>query len=251
MNEVGLAVAALNFPTYSYYFPPRTPFRHIASYELITKLLSGCGAVSDAEKLLSDAVITDTPFSDEIRPTPLHWIISDKTASIVAEQTEQGLKIYKDPYGVLANSPPFPYQTSRLAELASMSAENPKSPLFSEIEYASNGCGAIGLPGDFSSPSRFLRAAFMVRVGTRGDDEVSDAFHIMDTLSIPRGAVISADGEVHHTVYTACIDTERKTYYFHTNESRGIRAVKMDSQRVCGSCISGIGIRKSEDVAYL
>lgn len=251
MNESGLAVAALNFPVYSKYFPPRVPFGSIASYELIAKVLLTCDSTAMARELLGSAVITDVPFSRELLPTSLHWIISDRVSSITLEQTEDGLKIYDNTVGVLSNSPPFPYHVARLSEVSGLSAKNPELPLFSESEYTSNGYGAYGLPGDFSSPSRFLRAAFFSRVGTRGEDEVADVFHLMESVSIPRGAVISRDGREHHTIYTSCMDTERGVYYFHTGDNRSVRGVRMDARAEILTEAVSIRAAQAASITYL
>ena len=107
VNEAGLYAAGLNFQASAVYHPMKKDKRNIASFELITWVLSSCETLACAKKLLQNANITNDSFSPELQPTPLHWIISDKTGSITVESVSSGLKIYDNKFGVLTNEPPF------------------------------------------------------------------------------------------------------------------------------------------------
>ncbi len=251
MNEAGVCCAALRFPKFAKYLPPTSQRKNIASFELIPCLLSRCKSVSEAKEELSCARITDTPFSASLPPEPLHWIISDENGSITVEQTEDGLKIYDNPYGVLTNAPEFPFHERRLSEFSALSPRNPEGEARENTPYFSGGYGALGLPGDFSSPSRFVRAHFLLKNTQMGDDGVGAFFHIMDSVSIPNGAIVDGEGLAHRTVYTSCMDREELTYYFCTYENRRIRALRLDGRASLLASPIHIPIASAEDIRYL
>ena len=230
MNEMGLCAAALNFPAYAVYGETGVKKRGIPSYALITEVLGKCQTTAEAKELLYGAVITSEAFSEGLRPTPLHWIISDKETSIAVESVEEGLKIYDNPAGVLSNSPSFPYHMTRLCDYMMLTPSAPTNrlaPAFSLRPY-SRGMGAIGLPGDFSSVSRFVRAVYskMHTRPTSGSD-ISRFFHVIGTVNVPHGIVTTEAGTPASTLYTSCMDQDEKVYYFTTYEDRRIRAVKL------------------------
>jgi choloylglycine hydrolase len=160
----------------------------------------------------------------------LHWLIADANASLVAEPLERGLTLYDDPWGVLTNAPSFPHHVSRLADYMQLSPSDPHNRLCPEIpmQVYANGLGAMGLPGDFSSASRFVRAVF-ASGNTRREDtkkgSINRFFHVMDTVSVPNGCILRGDGKPIRTVYTSCMDAQRMRYYYTTYDSRGIRCV--------------------------
>ena len=219
MNEAGLCVAALSFKG-AKYFDPIEGERGIASFALIPHLMR-CASVSEVRAELSDARITSESFAPDMLPTPLHWMVSARDGALTVEQTERGLLLYDNTCGALANAPEFPFHAIRAAELAGLSAQNPAS------SFPSGGYGALGLPGDFSSPSRFLRAVVISRLTPSAPDEVGAFFHIMDSVAIPCGAVIDESGAPRKTVYTSCMDADAGKYYFHTYANRSIRAAEL------------------------
>ena len=251
VNETGLAAAALSFPDFAKYAEPSAEFENIASFEVIPKILSQCKTVSEARALLSVAKITDLPFSKTLPPTPLHWIFSDKSHSITVEQTESGLYIYDNRCGILTNAPDFPFHLKRLSELSALSPENPASSLTKKHSFFSGGYGALGLPGDFSSTSRFIRASFLRENTEPEKDEIGAFFHIMDSVGIPEGVMLGKEGIPHKTVYTACMDTDARVYYFHTYESRRIRAVRLETRAASLSYPLHIPMHTPQDIDLL
>jgi len=172
--------------------------------------------------------ITKTPFSPEYPLTPLHWIISDRNESIVLESTKDGLHIYDNPCGVMTNNPPFPYHLRNLEYYRNLTNDDPDD-LEIKAEFYSRGMGAVGLPGDYSSASRFVKAVFVKENSVTSSDEpdsVSQFFHILDAVSMPRGCV-KANGEYEITAYSCCCNTDNGVYYYTTYENRQITAVDM------------------------
>ena len=239
MNEAGLAIAGLNFPGYAHYFPLCKSRQNIASFELIPWLLGQCRTAREAKTLLRSANICDTPFSEELRPSPLHWMISDKEESIVVEPMERGLCIHENPVGVMTNSPPLDYHTTRLRDFMSLSPDAPENsfaPALSLTPY-SRGMGAMGLPGDWSSSSRFIRAAYLRACCVCGDTEeesVSQFFHILGAVSHVRGSV-RVNGQQEITQYTSCCNTKTGVYYYTTYENSAVTAVDLRLENLDGS----------------
>ncbi|MBE6617634.1 MAG: choloylglycine hydrolase family protein [Ruminococcaceae bacterium] len=232
INEKGLAAAGLNFPGNAVYYDPAEGKHNIASFELIPWILSLCDTVDYAERLLLNANITSVPFSSELPPTPLHWMIVDKSRAITVEQTCDGLAIYENTIGVMTNNPPFTYHLLRTADymcLDSYSRPNTLCPDIDLNEY-SRGMGGLGLPGDYSSNGRFVRAVFGKYHTTQDDSCVNRFFHVMDTVSIPKGCVKTDDGKDVLTVYTSCADLEEPAYYFTTYNCRRIKCVQLSEE---------------------
>lgn len=225
-NEKGLAAAALNFPVSAVYSPPRPSFRNLASFEVIPSLLAGCGSRSEARAFLSEVHVTDDAVASDLPPTPLHWIIADKSGSLIAEPTVEGLVLYDNPVGVLTNEPPFPYQMTHLCDFLHLSPtplENRLDP-DAPLRPYSRGMGGMGLPGDASSASRFVRAVF-AKTHTVWDKgkEIDGFFHVMDTVAQPKGFARIEEGKPIYTVFTDCMDLSSLSYSYTTYDCRSIR----------------------------
>ncbi|MBE6577968.1 MAG: choloylglycine hydrolase family protein [Ruminococcaceae bacterium] len=252
VNEHGLCAAALNFPLSAVYKKMHVGKTDVASYELIPFVLQRCESVSQAEELLRSVNITPDSISPSLPATPLHWIFADKQGAIVAEPREDGLKIHKDPFRVLTNEPEFAYHTRNVTSYMSLSAAPPENKLCPSIELSpfSRGMGAMGLPGDYSSASRFVRSVF-AKSHTLMDNEISGFFHVMDTVFVPSGCVITNQGAPVCTVYSSCIDADTLTYHFTTYNCRRIRAVKLCESAVAGTLLSVYPIERDEDILYI
>ena len=233
MNESGLCIAALNFPKNAVYNPPRENMNNVASFEFIPWVLCNSSSVAQAVELLKRTNITNDNFSAELSSTPLHWLVSDKVRSITVESVESGLRIYENSFGVLTNNPPFSYHIEHISNFVHLNPNVPKNTLCPrvEVELYSRGMGAMGLPGDFSSTSRFVRAVY-AKTHTESlknskNDRIYRFFHIMDTVNVPFGCVKTETGENSYTLYTSCMDMETKTYYFTTYMCRKIQSISL------------------------
>lgn len=254
MNGAGVAIAALNFPHRAAYFPVRSDMRNLAAFEVIPWVLSQCESVADAVGLLEGVNITDESFDRSLSVTPLHWMISDKSCSVAVEPLASGLSVRDNTLGVMTNSPELEHHLCRTAELMHLSPGSPRNTLAPDVELDefSRGLGAYGLPGDFSSTSRFVRAVFAknhTRVGVC--DDVERFFHVMDTVSVPLGAIVTRKDAAVCTVYTSCMDTESGIYYFTTYKNRRIRAVRASNAADCGAEMATYSIERGADVEFL
>ena len=208
MNEKGLAMAGLQFADYADY----SKNGGIAPFELIPWVLAQADSVAQARRLLVGAELCDLPFSKELPNAPLHWMIADGQQAIILEPNADGLQIYDAAEGVLTNSPPYPYHKLRFQELQHLSADS---------SAPRRGLAAIGLPGDYSSGSRFARAAF-IRAHLRGDS-AADFFSMTDNISVPRGCLRLPQGDA-FTRYTCCCNLRQGVYSFTTHKNRHPRS---------------------------
>lgn len=239
-NEHGLSVAALSFPISAVYAPPRPSFCNLCSFEVIPALLSECKSLSEARALLCETHVTDDAAFPSLPPSPLHWMIADREGAFVAEPTAEGLRIYENPARVLTNEPPFPYQMLRLADATALSPHQPKNALCPELSLPlySRGMGALGLPGDASSTSRFVRGVYAsTHTVLEPGNEIEGFFHILDTVAQPKGFALTDTGEPIYTVYTDCMDLTALTYSYTTYTCRSIRSHAMREHDLDGETV--------------
>ena len=233
INDKGLSMAGLNFPQYAHYNNKMEGKKNIASFELIPWVLCQCETTKEAKTLLENTNITNASF-ENITPTPLHWIIADKKGCLVLEQTENALCVYENPVGILTNSPEFPVQLLNLKNYSSISPKEPENKFSEKISLKpySRGMGAIGLPGDFSSMSRFVRACFVALnsvFGEAAQERVHQFFHILSSVQMPKGCIRVEDGfEI--TNYSCCYNTDKGIYYYTTYLNSRIYAIDMNNE---------------------
>ena len=253
VNERGLAMAGLNFVGNAHYHQPVAGMDNVASFEFIPWILSQCASVAEARKMLERVNITDTAFLDKVPPSQLHWMIADREEAITVESMEDGLHIYENPVGVLTNNPSFDDQMFRLNDYMHLSPRSPENH-FSEklnLRHYSRGMGALGLPGDLSSQSRFVRAAFTKMNSVSGDSEgesVSQFFHILGTVSQTRGCCEVAEGEYEMTIYTSCCNADKGIYYYTKYDNHQISAVDMHRENLDGSALIRYPLTHGEQI---
>lgn len=241
VNEKGLYMAGLNFPGYAHYFPDTVcEMKRIAPYELIPLVLGTCSTAAEARQLLENIRLTAIPFAPGYPLAPLHWHIADQTTSFVAEPMQDGLRIYENPVGVLTNNPPFPFHMMNLNNFQMLSPHQPENHFSSKLELHpyGQGMGAMGLPGDSSPMSRFVRTAFLKMNAVFTEDcgeNVTQFFHILDAAAMVRGTVVTPENRYDETIYSCCIDAEKLIYYYKTYESGRICAVRLTEEACCGS----------------
>lgn len=239
-NEKGLCIAGLNFVGNAHYCKPAEGKDNIAQFELIPWLLGSCASVKEARRLLSRLNLIDTPFMENLPVAQLHWIIADKDECITVEAVKKGLMVYDNPVGVLTNNPPFPYQLFALSNYRRLSVDTPDNT-FAEglaLDAYSRGMGGMGLPGDLSSQSRFVRAAFVKMNSLSGDSEdesVSQFFHILGSVDQQRGCCKLGEGKYEITLYTSCCNADKGIYYYTTYNNHQISAVDLHRETLDGS----------------
>lgn len=243
VNEKGLCVAGLNFVGNAVYGVAAAGREAVPQYAFIPWLLGRCATLRQAQELLERTAITGQPFCADLPPAQLHWMVADRSGCLVVEPLADGLHLYDDPVGVLTNNPPFPEQLRRLSDYQQLSAQPPVNRFSSAVPAPaySRGMGAFGLPGDLSSPSRFVRAAF-VRLNSRsGEDErsaVHQFFHILSAVEQPRGCCAVGEERYEFTQYSCCCNADRGIYYTATYEDRTIRAMELHRENPDGEALT-------------
>ncbi len=254
-NEKGLGMAGLNFPTNAYYGEPVTGADNIAPFEIVPWVLGQCADLEEAKALLSHTNLINENFSEQLPLSPLHWMLADTSGkSIVVESVKDGLKIYDNPVGVMTNNPTFDIQLFKLNDYRNLTPEQGENRFAQGLELAqySRGMGAIGLPGDLSSSSRFAKVAF-TRMNSLSDTteegSVSQFFHILGSVEQQRGCCRLGDkNEI--TIYSSCINLEEGIYYYRTYDNSQISAVSLRHTDLDADSLTHFELVKEQQVNY-
>lgn len=238
-NEKGLSMAGLNYPDNAIYLPQQPDQDNIAPFEFIPWILGQCQDIPEAKEKLQKLNLVNIPFSDRLPLSPLHWIIVDRECAITVEPAADGLHIFENPVGVLTNNPPFDFHLYNLRNYMNVSIDPAKDRFSPAADWKpfSNGMGGIGLPGDFSSASRFVKAAFVSLNSIFGNSEeqnVSQFFHILSSVSMPRGCVRIRPNEYEITLYSCCCNTDKGIYYYTTYDNSRVIGVDMHREDLNG-----------------
>lgn len=237
MNEKGLCMAGLNFVGNADYKEEKQDKDNVTPFEFIPWILTQCASVREARALLDKINLINMPFSKELPLAQLHWILADSKEAITVESVKEGIRIYENPVGVLTNNPPFDEQMFQLNNYMHLSPKTPQNHFSDKLSLQtySRGMGALGLPGDLSSQSRFVRVAFTKLNSVSGESEaesVSQFFHILGSVDQQRGCCEVAEGAYEITIYTSCCNTEKGIYYYTTYENHQIAGVDMHKENL-------------------
>lgn len=239
MNECGVCIAALEFDGNAYYPPiAQGGKRAIAPFEIIPYLLCRCESIEDVRRELEGCSIVDVPFSDEVPNSALHWHIADKTGSLVLESTESGMQVYENPFGTLANNPPFPFHRDNCSLYLNSTNASVEDSCTEHDGVFCNGVMGRGIPGDYTSPSRFVRAAWLNKYTRFESGEGTDtALAILGAVAPPRGTVISEDGKEHYTRYSCVMDPKSLSYTYKRGFSTKIHTTYMKKESLDGETL--------------
>jgi choloylglycine hydrolase len=252
MNEKGLSMAGLYFPGNARYLSENKGMNNIAPFEFIRWIFGTCQNLSQVKLRLNNLNLMDTPYSKQYPLSPLHWIIANKEASIVVEPMADGIKVHDNPVGVLTNNPPFDFHMHNLTGYLNLTREEPVNRFSPKCELSpySRGMGAIGLPGDLSSASRFVRAAFvkMNSVCENTDEAgISQFFHILGSVAQQEGCARVGEG-FEKTIYTSCCNTDTGIYYYTTYNNTRITGISMYNSNLDGRSLCVFPLRNVPDI---
>lgn len=233
-NEKGLSMAGLNFPENADYKPFHEKLNNITPFEFIPYILGKCKNIYEALEEVNKINLVNMNFSENLPLSPLHFIISDRAKSLTVESVKDGLKIYENPVGVLTNNPTFDYHLMNLNNYMTLNEGKCENKFSDELKFNnySLGLGALGLPGDFSSPSRFIKATFVKyksKLGSSEKESVNQFFHILNSVAMPKGCVLVRDGEYEYTRYSSCCNVDKGIYYYKTYDDFNIKKIDMNS----------------------
>ena len=253
INEKGLGVAGLNFVGNACYRKRAENCDNVAQFEFIAWILGQCATVREARALLSRMNILDEPYSEQLPVAQLHWIIADRDEAITVECVRDGLKVYDNPVGVLTNNPPFEQQMFALNNYRNLSPKQPENCWSIPLNAYSRGMGALGLPGDLSSQSRFVRVAYTKMHSLSDDTEtqsVSQFFHILGSVDQQRGCCEVAQGKYEITIYTSCCNADKGIYYYTTYDNHQITAVDMHRENLDGETLVRYPLLQGEQILF-
>lgn len=240
-NDAGLAVAGLNFPGYADYAPePVDGATNVAAYEFPLWVASQFASVDEVEAALGSVVIVDKPINEKYPSSLLHWIIGDSKRAIVVEYTSDGMHVFDNDVDVLANQPGFTWHHENLRNYLNTSPDFPEKVVLGRANLVPFGSGSLmrGIPGDYYSPSRFVRAAY---VNTHYPDKtteeanVSRAFHTLQQVAMVEGCAAMGSGEFEKTIYTGLFSSRTMTYYWNTYDDPAVQRVAMADHAPAGT----------------
>lgn len=255
VNEKGLGICGLNFVGNAKLNKYQEGKDNVASFELIPYILCKAASVDEAIKLISNLNLVDTMFAPNLPNASLHYLIADQFKAITLEIMEDGTHIYDNEIGVLTNNPPFPFQMFNLNNYISLSSKDPINSFAPNIhlERYSRGMGAIGLPGDLSSQSRFVRVAYTKANSISNDDEassISQFFHILESVYQQRGCCEVGESKYEITIYSCCMNATQGIYYYKTYNNSQICAVKMYNCDLDGNSLVGYPMIDVDTISY-
>ncbi|MGG5460887.1 choloylglycine hydrolase [Clostridium sp. B9] len=240
-NEKGLGVAGLNFPGYAYYPKERSIGKeNIPQYDFTLWILANFSSVEEVKEVLKNTILVDERISKNVPNSTLHWIIGDSTGkSIVVEQSKDGLKVFDNNVGVLTNSPTFDWHMTNLRQYLSMNYNQITSLQVGneDLTALGQGTGLVGLPGDFTPASRFIRVALLrdaMMKNAKDSINIMEFFHILNNVAMISGSVVTPAGKNDLTQYTACMDLEEGVYYYNTYENNQVNAIGMKKENLDG-----------------
>ena len=232
-NENGLAIAGLNFPGYAEYAPQAVEGKtNVSAYEFPLWVVLNFKTVDEVEKALKDVAIVAKPINEQYPVSELHWIIGDAKRSIIVEYTKAGMEIFENDVDVLTNQPGYGWHKENLRNYMNLFSQMPKEVKWQKATMKAFGSGSLmrGLPGDYYSPSRFVRVAYLnthYPAKSTEEENVSRLFHTLTGVAMIDGAAAMADGEFEKTVYTGGYSAATQTYYYNTYEDPAIKSVAL------------------------
>ena len=253
VNEKGLGMAGLNFVGNAFFGDVVEGKDNVPVFEFIPWILSQCATTQQARELIEKINLTNEPFSAQLPCASLHWLIADREEAITVEAMADGIHVHPNPVGVLTNNPPFEQQLFRLNDYRHLSPKDPENTFSKDLELSrySRGMGAMGLPGDLSSQSRFVRVSFVKMNSVSEETEeksVSQFFHILGAVDQQRGCCDVGKGEYEITIYTSCCNADKGIYYYTTYDNHQITAVDMHKENLDGSDLARFPLIQTQQI---
>ena len=240
-NDTGLAIAGLNFPQSAHYADkPKTGSINVAAYEFPFWVVRNFSNLQEVREILPRVTVVAKPVNEYLSVANLHWIIGDTTGSIVVECMADGLHVWENDADVLTNEPNFEWQRTNLRNYLMLSDEEPTHATWGKTELApfGSGMGMQGIPGDYSGPARFVKAAFVnshYPAQTGEEANVTRLFRTLGSVAVPDGCAKMADGSYEKTLYTSCFSSSTLTYYHATYDNPQIVAYPLSSVDLAGT----------------
>lgn len=256
VNEEGVGMAGLNFDGPAHFFSVEDGKDNVSPFEFIPYVLGQCKSVEEAKQLMTNLNLVNINFSDQLKLSPLHWLIADRSGkSIVVESTVTGLHVYDNLVGVLTNNPEFPQQLTNLANYQSVSPAEPANTLTPGIALNnySRGIGSHLLPGGMDSESRFVKETFTKMHAPAGKSErenVTNYFHTLNAVDQQKGLDEVAPNTFEYTIYSDGVNLATGTLYYTTYENNQINAVAMRNANLNSSDLVSYPMLNNQAINY-
>ncbi|EJR74717.1 hypothetical protein IK7_05505 [Bacillus cereus VD156] len=257
VNEAGMTCATLYFPGFATYNESIDDNKtNLAPFDFVAWSLTQFNSIKELRKSVDSISFLDVPLPILGLTPPLHWIIADKWGEcIVLEPTTEGLKVYDNPLGVMTNSPEFNWHLQNLRQYIGLRSQPYEPTQWGDLSLSAfgQGSGSMGIPGDFTPPSRFVRAAYSKQNihGIDNEEEgVSAIFHILSNCELPKGGVITEEGTLDNTIYTSAMCMESGIYYYHTYDCRQIIAIHLFHENLDTDEIKTYPFQRKQKIYY-
>ena len=265
LNEKGLAAGTFYFPTTASYmaYTAAEASKTIAPWEVGSWILENFATVEEVKQNIGSIVVAPVVFKNWGFVPPAHYVVHDASGkSIVIEYVEGKLHVYDNVIGVFTNSPAFDWQMTNLRNYLNFSLVNAPPVEVGGVKLTGfgQGTGMLGMPGDFTPPSRFVRAvAYSTSVlpSKTGGEAVLQAFHILNNFDIPEGSSREEHKDAHgnviadHTIWTSASDLKAKRFYFRTYDNSQIRSVDLMKMPLDAKTIATISMKGPEMIKSL
>jgi choloylglycine hydrolase len=265
VNEKGLSAGLFYFPTSAKYMPYTSAdaSKTVAPWELGSYLLENFATVEEVRANIGKVVVPPVVYEGWGFVPEVHYIVQDASgSSIVIEYLDGKVHVFDDPLGAMANSPSFDWHMTNLRNYVNFSMTNvPPIKLGSvTLKPFGQGSGMLGMPGDFTPPSRFVRAvAFSQSVlpSVAGQDAVLQAFHVLNQFDIPKGAAREHEKDEHgnvqadYTIWTSASDLRTRRFYFRTYDNSQIRMVDLMKMNLDAKDIVTFSMKGDEAIVPL
>lgn len=262
VNEQGLAVGMFLFPGYADYVHkrPKDTSNALASWEVSNWLLSNFSTVGEVRRAVSEVIVLPVPLEAFGGIPPFHYIVHDAEGGCIVLEAQDGrLHVFDNPLGVIANAPDFHWQITNLLTYRNQSPLDVPHIDLKDFRIAPTAENSLPprLPGDDTSPSRFVRAVWASQnamPAVTGEEGVFAAFHVLNGFDIPRPLATDQYGDPvikDYTVWTSAIDLKNARFYFHTYDNRRVRMVDLMSEDLDSQEIQKVSMSGGEDVERL
>lgn len=259
VNEKGLSIGMFYFPEYATYATITDENKHkaLSPVEFPNWILTQFATVDEVREGVKTVVIAPTTPPGWPGLPPFHYIVYDNTGkSLVIEPTDGKLVVFENPIGVFTNSPTFDWHLTNLSNYLNLSPLNApdKSIDGMKLQSFGQGSGLHGMPGDFTPPSRFVRAAIFSATAIpskNAQEGVLQAFHILNQFDIPAGAVKGQSGnqtEYDTTIATTVKDPQNLKYYIRTYDDQGIRMFDLNRFDLNAKTLKTISYKGSQPI---
>lgn len=238
LNERGLSAGLFYFPHYGEYVPynPDNKKNTISDFQVVSYILGECATIEEVKEAVSNIDIVNI----DPRSSTVHWRFTDASGhQVVLEIVNRKIHFYENPLGVFTNSPGIEWQLTNLNNYVNLFPGSAPSQNLHGMHLApfSYGSGFLGLPGDFTPPSRFVRAAFFQSTAPQqpnAEATVRQCFQILNCFDIPIGVEFSLDSVpvndmISATQWTAASDMKHRKIYFRTMYNPIIRCIDLNT----------------------